>query len=717
MSNKIEFLSSRSEILHDCKYLYLNENPNLEKLGEIKDRLNSLFKYINRYLNPFFLNSNEDSKKIEDLINKIDVLINKIEDLIKHLKKKIKRNENNGDTVNEEKILFDKHKKILKDVNSFQKEIVETLLSLEPKSSNKKDSERIVLIIDDEFYSSEERANFCKKFALYDATIEILSELYLTPNNDFIKFLLPFDNLTKTTNKNNLEQLPQAIILSGQKLDKNKINYNNDDFIKFENFIKTLYEKKEIDLVLIDLYFKDNSQRGSEMFFWGKKFYSIFIEYNYDLISTVKIFSYGPTGSDNINKHHFEKKELYSLLNISDGFKYKSYSEEMEKLYNDFESFMNNNKDLYRLPLLLQGETGVGKSSLIRRYCKEKKLQFIHVNIAALTESIIESELFGYVKGAFTSSANEDKTGFFEEANNKKAILFLDEIGEISLTTQKKLLTAIRERIIYKLGSTKEIKIPNVQFVFATNNNLELEVQEGRFRKDLYSRISMPTFTLLTLHDVLTTKEAVKNYFEQNTQNDDEFKDSIHNSLSNLTDETIELIINKQFKGNFAQLNDLVRLSQTLNKNNFEFELNKQLEKLKDRDIKKKISTKKTEENNNSVKKYRENRDLKNNIINQLKQEPSEELKKLIDELKQDFKGILEINFYTLGAQKRVEEINKLENFEFKITTAQLADATLKNIANILYLLFPEKEKALKNILSYKTDPKSIDEIFNDFKK
>nr|WP_274620287.1 nitric oxide reductase transcriptional regulator NorR [Colwellia maritima] len=142
------------------------------------------------------------------------------------------------------------------------------------------------------------------------------------------------------------------------------------------------------------------------------------------------------------------------------------------------------------LSVLITGETGVGKEVVARtvhaqsRRCDEAIVQ---INCAALSENIAESELFGHVKGSFTG-ANKDRMGKFELANN--GTLFLDEIGELSLNIQAKLLRALQEGEIQRVGADKNIYV-DVRIIAATNRDLSEEVAQGRFREDLYHRLSV----------------------------------------------------------------------------------------------------------------------------------------------------------------------------------------------------------------------------------
>jgi transcriptional regulator with PAS, ATPase and Fis domain len=136
----------------------------------------------------------------------------------------------------------------------------------------------------------------------------------------------------------------------------------------------------------------------------------------------------------------------------------------------------------------ITGETGTGKELAARAIhfnSDRMKKPFVAINVAAIPKELIESELFGYEKGAFTG-ADQSKSGKFEEAN--QGTIFLDEIGEMDLNMQSKLLRVLQERELSRLGSNKTIPI-DIRLIVATHRNLLKEVEEGRFRQDLYYRL------------------------------------------------------------------------------------------------------------------------------------------------------------------------------------------------------------------------------------
>ncbi|CAM1347723.1 sigma-54-dependent transcriptional regulator [Tenacibaculum insulae] len=150
--------------------------------------------------------------------------------------------------------------------------------------------------------------------------------------------------------------------------------------------------------------------------------------------------------------------------------------------------------------VLITGPNGTGKE-LVAHWLHEKservKAPMIEVNCAAIPSELIESELFGHVKGSFTG-ANKDRAGKFEAANG--GTIFLDEIGDMSLSAQAKVLRALQENKIQRVGSDKDIKV-NVRIVAATNKDLKEEIAEGRFREDLYHRLAVILIKVPALND------------------------------------------------------------------------------------------------------------------------------------------------------------------------------------------------------------------------
>jgi len=162
--------------------------------------------------------------------------------------------------------------------------------------------------------------------------------------------------------------------------------------------------------------------------------------------------------------------------------------------------------------VLIRGESGVGKELIadaLHFNSARKTKPFIKVNCAALPDTLIESELFGHEKGAFTGASNT-RIGRFEAANG--GTIFLDEFGDIPASTQVKLLRVLQEREIERIGSTKPIKV-DVRIICATNRNLEELIADGRFREDLYYRINVFPIYIPALRERINDIPILTDFF------------------------------------------------------------------------------------------------------------------------------------------------------------------------------------------------------------
>ena len=162
--------------------------------------------------------------------------------------------------------------------------------------------------------------------------------------------------------------------------------------------------------------------------------------------------------------------------------------------------------------VLITGDNGTGKE-LVAHWLHQKsnrsKKPMIEVNCAAIPSELIESELFGHVKGSFTG-ANKDRAGKFEAANG--GVIFLDEIGDMSLSAQAKVLRVLQENKINRVGSDKDIKV-DVRVLAATNKNLKKEISEGKFREDLYHRLAVIIIHVPSLNERKDDIPVLINYF------------------------------------------------------------------------------------------------------------------------------------------------------------------------------------------------------------
>jgi DNA-binding NtrC family response regulator len=214
-----------------------------------------------------------------------------------------------------------------------------------------------------------------------------------------------------------------------------------------------------------------------------------------------------------------------------------------------------------KINVIISGETGTGKelvAKAIHFNSTRMKKPFVSINVAAIPKELIESELFGYEKGAFTG-ADKSKPGKFEEAD--KGTLFLDEIGEMDLNSQTKLLRVLQEREVTRLGSNKNVPI-DVRLLVATHKDLNHEVQEGRFREDLYYRllglkIILPPLRARESDILLLSNVFIKEFCKENQL-----------AIKTLSKEAQLKLNSYPFPGNVRQLKSVVEIAVVMSNEN-----------------------------------------------------------------------------------------------------------------------------------------------------
>ena len=211
--------------------------------------------------------------------------------------------------------------------------------------------------------------------------------------------------------------------------------------------------------------------------------------------------------------------------------------------------------------VLITGQSGTGKelvSKAIHYNSQRAKKSFVTVNMGAIPEDLIESELFGHEKGAFTD-ARDRRIGKFEEAN--EGTIFLDEIGEMDLMMQTKLLRVLQEKEVTRIGSNKSIKL-DVRVIAATNKNLVQEVKEGRFREDLFYRLQGFLIHLPTLIErgddvVLLSKNFLQDFCKENRMPNIQ-----------LSKEAVKFLLDYKWPGNIRELKAVIERAAIMSENN-----------------------------------------------------------------------------------------------------------------------------------------------------
>lgn len=201
--------------------------------------------------------------------------------------------------------------------------------------------------------------------------------------------------------------------------------------------------------------------------------------------------------------------------------------------------------------VLLTGDNGTGKEVVahqIYQLSHRAQKPFVEVNCAAIPSELIESELFGHEKGAFTS-AIKTRTGRFEQADG--GTIFLDEIGDMSLSAQAKVLRCLQENVITPVGSNKNIKI-DVRVIAATNKDLHKEIENGNFREDLYHRLNVIPVHVVSLQERREDIPLLINYFNEKICQEQGI------ALKVFSAEAVRLLSEKPWRGNVRELRNVV---------------------------------------------------------------------------------------------------------------------------------------------------------------
>lgn len=262
-------------------------------------------------------------------------------------------------------------------------------------------------------------------------------------------------------------------------------------------------------------------------------------------------------------------------INIANALKSKnletenrSLKKELKKEYS-FQNLVGNSEAMHSIfelirrvsetptSVLVTGESGTGKEMVAKAIHYNgpfKDKAFISVNCGAIPENLIESEMFGHKKGSFTGAVS-DKTGLFEAAD--EGTLFLDEVGELPLSTQVKLLRAIQERVVRRVGATEDTPI-NVRIIAATNRDLEKMVNDGGFRQDLYYRLNVIQLETPPLRDrkediVLLAQHFLKKYNEK-----------LSKAVGSISDDAMEILSGYDYPGNVRELENIIERTVAL---------------------------------------------------------------------------------------------------------------------------------------------------------
>ena len=332
------------------------------------------------------------------------------------------------------------------------------------------------------------------------------------------------------------------------------------ELIASPNILMDTMHRFKPDAVLLDMNFDTDINTGNEGLFWLSE-----LKHNFPTVEVVLFTAYADIALavegmkrgafDFIVKPWVNAKLLGILEKACEKHKPQTPQESNDSdrmLWGESDAM----KELHRMvekiaptdaTVLITGENGTGKDVLaneIHRLSSRSSRPMVSVDIGAITETLFESELFGHVKGAFTD-AHADHVGKFEQANG--TTLFLDEIGNIPLPQQAKLLRVLQNRSITRVGDTKSVPI-DIRLICATNMDLPQMVKEGRFREDLFYRINTVPLHLPPLRERTDEIEALSLLFVER------YADKYHRLTKGISGEAMQLLQRCRWSGNVREL-------------------------------------------------------------------------------------------------------------------------------------------------------------------
>lgn len=342
-----------------------------------------------------------------------------------------------------------------------------------------------------------------------------------------------------------------------------------------KNILKFLSEQ-QVDTVLLDMNFRKGFENGQDGLYWMQEIKTLEPQ-----LPIILMTAYGEVelavealknGASDFILKPWNNEKLYASVNLAvdvsrknkklnqweniniktNQYQLETQSPAMLEVMNQIERVSATDANV-----LLLGENGTGKYVLaehIHELSERKNQPFVHIDLGSLSENLFESELFGYKKGAFTD-AHQDYAGKIENAEN--GTVFLDEIGNLPLHLQTKLLSLIQNRKLSRIGESKE-RLLDVRFIFATNENLKKAVAENRFRKDLYYRINTVELNIPSLRERLEDIPTLADYFL------DKYKQKYNKPDLVLNEALISELIHYSWPGNIRELDHCIERSVIL---------------------------------------------------------------------------------------------------------------------------------------------------------
>lgn len=332
----------------------------------------------------------------------------------------------------------------------------------------------------------------------------------------------------------------------------------------------------QIDTVVLDMNFRKGFENGQDGLYWMNEIKTLEPQ-----LPVILMTAYGEVelaieglkkGASDFILKPWNNEKLYASVNLavdisrknkklsqwenihqkSNQYQLDSHSQKMQEILDQIKKVSPTDANI-----LLLGENGTGKYVLaesIHEQSDRKNEPFVHIDLGSISENLFEAELFGYKKGAFTD-AHQDYAGKIE--NTQNGTVFLDEIGNLPLQLQTKLLSLIQNRKLSRIGETKE-RMLDVRFIFATNENLKKAVAENRFRQDLYYRINTVEINIPALRERQEDINLLATYFL------DRYKQKYHKPNLELSENLLSQLKNYPWPGNIRELDHCIERSVIL---------------------------------------------------------------------------------------------------------------------------------------------------------
>ncbi len=344
-----------------------------------------------------------------------------------------------------------------------------------------------------------------------------------------------------------------------------------------KNLLKFLSEH-QVEAVLLDMNFRKGFENGQDGLYWMQEIKALEPD-----LPIILMTAYGEVelavealknGASDFILKPWNNEKLYASVNLAvdvsrknkklnqwENVSLKTIQYQLETQSGMMKEVMEQIERVAATDanVLLLGENGTGKYVLaehIHELSERKNQPFVHIDLGSLSENLFEAELFGYKKGAFTD-AHQDYAGKIENAQN--GTVFLDEIGNLPLHLQTKLLSLIQNRKLSRIGESKE-RLLDVRFIFATNENLRKAVAESRFRKDLYYRINTVEMQVPALRDRQEDIPSLADYFLE------KYRQKYHKPDLFLNEMLISELKNYSWPGNIRELDHCIERSVILSR-------------------------------------------------------------------------------------------------------------------------------------------------------